>query len=107
MPDPWGHAIDFFDTLLEDGQRSTRRDLIQYRNPSPSQPKIGDLVVFDGSYGGGYGHVAIISDVKEKEIEIIQQNPGTYGKSRVTFPLKHQDGAWLIKTGILGWLRKE
>jgi hypothetical protein len=108
MPDPWGHAFDFFDPLLEDGQRNERRDLIQYRNPGASRPKVGDLVVFDRRYGGGYGHVAIVSDVKEKEIEIIQQNPGPRGKSRETFPLKHQDGAWRInKAGILGWLRKE
>ena len=107
MPDPWGHAVDFFDPLLEDGQRNTRRDLIQYRNPSPSQPKVGDLVVFAGSYAGGYGHVAIVSDVKDEEIEIVQQNPGAYGSSRVSFPLRHQDETWRIDAEILGWLRKE
>jgi surface antigen len=108
MPDPWGHAVDFFDPSLEDGQRSARRDLIQYRNPSRSQPKVGDLVVFDSSHGGGYGHVAIVSGVKENQIEIIQQNPGPHAKSRETFPLKRQGEAWRInKTGILGWLRKE
>ena len=107
MPDPWGHAVDFFDTSLEDGQRNTGRDLIQYRNPSQSQPKVGDLVVFDGSYAGGYGHVAIVSDVKERKIEIIQQNPGAYGSSRATFPLRYQDKTWKVGARILGWLRKE
>jgi len=107
MPDPWGHAIDFFDPLLEDGQRSTRRDLVQYRNPSRSRPKVGDLVVFVGTYAGGYGHVAIVSDVKEDEIEIIQQNPGPYESSRVKFSLKHHNETWRIGAGILGWLRKE
>ncbi|MCL2643910.1 MAG: CHAP domain-containing protein [Betaproteobacteria bacterium] len=107
MPDPWGHAVDFFDPELEDGQRNPRRDLIQYRNPSRSQPKVGDLVVFVGSYAGGYGHVAIVSDVTEKTIEIIQQNPGPYGKSRVTFQLAQQGEAWQIDAEIMGWLRKE
>ncbi|MCL2161220.1 MAG: CHAP domain-containing protein [Betaproteobacteria bacterium] len=107
MPDPWGHAVDFFDPILEDGQRNERRDLTQYRNPSRLQPRAGDLVVFDGSYAGGYGHVAIVSDVREEEIEIIQQNPGAYGNSRVSFSLKEQDGAWHIGAEILGWLRKD
>jgi surface antigen len=107
MPDPWGHAVDFFDPLLEDGQRNERRDLTQYRNPSPSQPRPGDLVVFEGSYAAGYGHVAIVSGVKKEEIEIIQQNPGIHGKSRTLFPLKYQDGVWRIDAEILGWLRME
>jgi len=107
MPDPWGHAVDFFDPSLEDGTRNARRDLIQYRNPSQSQPKVGDLIVFNGTIAGGYGHVAIISDVKDKEIEIIQQNPGPYANSRATFPLKYQDKTWQTDSTILGWLRKE
>jgi len=107
MPDPWGHAVDFFDPSLEDGQRNTRRDLVQYQNPSRTQPKVGDLVVFAGSYAGGYGHVAIVSDVKDEKIEIIQQNPGAHGNSRSTFSLKRQDETWHIGAEILGWLRKQ
>ncbi|MDR2209134.1 MAG: CHAP domain-containing protein [Azoarcus sp.] len=108
MPDSYGHAKDFFDLALKDGEMNERRALIQYRNPSQSKPKVGDLVVFDGHIMNSYGHVAIISDVKENEIEIIQQNPGMYEKSRVNIRVRFQEGMWRIDhEGILGWLRKE
>jgi len=44
----------------------------------------------------------------EDEIEIIQQNPGTYASSRETFKLKKSNGLWKIKSDkALGWLRKK
>jgi surface antigen len=108
MPDSYGHAKDFFDNEVKDGEMSKKRALIQYRNPSQSQPKIGDLVIFDAHGANPYGHVAIISDVKRDKIEIIQQNPGPYEKSRVNLPVSFRNGSWRIDHGqILGWLRKE
>jgi len=107
MPDSYGHAKDFFDDNLKDGELNEKRALTQYRNPSQTQPKVGDLVVFGGSISNRYGHVAIISDVREGEIEIIQQNPGKFKKSRINIPISFQDGLWHINNGrILGWLRK-
>lgn len=107
MPDSWGHAKDFFDNTLADGQKNKRRDLIQYTNPSQTKPKVDDLLVFDGTIYNRYGHVAIISNVTNKEIEIIQQNPGSHSKSRVTFPLENKNGKWIIKSSnILGRLSK-
>lgn len=108
MPDSYGHAKDFFDTTLKDGQKNKRRDLTQYTNLSNSKPKVSDLLIFKGTTFNTYGHVAIISKVTEKEIEIIQQNPGPLSKSRETFALDHHSGKWEIKNKrILGWLRKE
>jgi surface antigen len=108
MPDSYGHARDFFDDNLKDGEINERRALVQYKNPSQSQPMVGDLVIFDGNAMNSYGHVAIVSDVKKDEIEIIQQNPGASAKSRVKFSLKFKDGLWRIDYGgLLGWLRKE
>jgi surface antigen len=108
MPDSYGHAKDFFDNTLKDGQISKKRDLTQYRNPSFKKPKVDDLLIFKGTKFNKYGHVAIVSRVTEKEIEIIQQNPGPRSKSRVTFQLDKKDGKWQIKNkGILGWLRKD
>jgi len=105
MPQSYGHAKDFFNKNLKDGEVNEDRALIQYKNPSQSQPKVGDLLVFSLTQ---YGHVAIISNVKEGEIEIIQQNPGKFAKSRVNIPLDFQDGLWRINNRrILGWLRKE
>lgn len=108
MPDSYGHAKDFFDNKLKDGQKSKKRGLNQYTNPSNTNPKVGDLLIFDGTTINKYGHVAIVSNVAETEIEIIQQNPGPFSKSRETFSLDKKDGQWEIKNKrILGWLRKD
>lgn len=108
MPDSYGHAKDFFDPKLTDGQRSQRRDLIQYKNPGNARPKVNDLLVYDGTAYNPYGHVSIVSKVTENEIEIIQQNPGPYGLSREKFRIQQKDGKWMIDNGlVLGWLRKE
>ncbi|MCG9900890.1 MAG: CHAP domain-containing protein [Hydrotalea sp.] len=108
MPDSYGHAKDFFDSSLKDGQKNKKRNLTQFTNPSNSKPRSNDLIIFDGTILNKYGHVAIISNVIENEIEIIQQNPGPYGKSRETFILEKQYENWEIKNKqILGWLRKE
>ncbi len=108
MPDSYGHAKDFFDKSLQDGKRNKRRNLVQYSNPSKTKPKVHDLLVFGGTSFNKYGHVAIVSNVSNNRIEIIQQNPGPSGKSRVTFGLVHKNGKWEIQNNrILGWLRKE
>jgi surface antigen len=108
MPDSYGHAKDFFDKALVDGQKSKKRDLTQYTNPSDTKPKVDDLLIFDGTTFNKYGHVAIVSKVTEKELEIIQQNPGPFSKTRETFQLEKKHGKWKIKNKrILGWLRKD
>lgn len=107
MPNSYGHAKDFFDANVKDGQISKQRNLTQYKNPSNSMPKVNDLVIYSGTVFNKYGHVSIISKVSEKEIEIIQQNPRPNGNSRETFQLISKDGKWQINNDlILGWLRK-
>jgi surface antigen len=107
MPDSYGHAKDFFNKTLGDGKKNKKRNLIQYTNPSSTKPKVSDLIVFDATTYNKYGHVAIISKVSADEIEIIQQNPGPFGKSRDTYALINKNGKWQIKhKGILGWFRK-
>ena len=108
MPDSYGHAKDFFEPSLADGKISKRRNLTQYTNKSKSKPKVNDLLVFKGTSFNKYGHVAIVSKVTKDRIEIIQQNPGPFSKSRETFLLSHTNGKWEIKEKrVLGWLRKE
>lgn len=108
VPDSYGHAKDFFDHGLADGQKNSRRDLIHYTNPSLSKPKIGDLLIYDKTIFNPYGHVAIVAKVNDKNIEIIQQNSGVLSKSRDRFSLYYKDKKWLVdNTQILGWLRKE
>ncbi len=106
MPDSYGNAKDFYDNSVKDGFISTKRGLVQYTNPSESKPAIGDLVVFDGTIGNPYGHVAIISDVKARYIEIIQQNPGPFASSRVILGLdSNLTGFKILEPKLLSWLR--
>jgi surface antigen len=108
MPDSYGHAKDFFDSKLADGKLSTRRNLLQFQNRGTSKPKVNDLLVFDGTRFNPYGHVAIISRVTDREVEIIQQNPGPFASSRATYRLIQTDNLWEIKEStVLGWLRKK
>lgn len=107
MPDSWGHAKDFFDASLADGSKNQKRDLLQFSNPSMSRPEVGDLLIFDGTRFNQYGHVAIVSEVFDDEIEFIQQNPGPMGKSRERISLQYKNGKWeLGGSQTLGWLRK-
>jgi surface antigen len=106
MPDALGNAKDFFDTKLEDNTLNEKRNLMQFKNPSTSKPKVEDLLIYDGTVTNSYGHVSIVSYVGEREIEIIQQNPGPFGKPRERFSLIFLNGKWVIGSDrILGWLR--
>ena len=65
-------------------------------------------VVYSGTVLNKYGHVSIISQVTDKDIEIIQQNPGPFGDSRKRYHLIKENGKWKINNHqILGWLRKK
>lgn len=108
MPDSYGHAKDFFDHKLADGELNKKRNLMQYTNPSTLKPEVDDFLIFDKTNSNQFGHVAIVSIVTDKFIEIIQQNPGPFQKSRVEIPISYHDGKWKIKhKNTLGWLRKE
>jgi len=108
MPNSYGHAKDFFDHLLKDGQNNPDRNLKQYINGSSTKPRVNDLLIFKATEFNSYGHVAIISAVSEDEIEIIQQNPGVSAASRENFKLQNRNGKWNIQNKqVLGWLRKE
>jgi len=109
MPDSYGHAKSFFNPNVKDGKKNKQRNLIQYTNPSSSKPKIGDLIVMNATTFNPYGHVAIISNVFDNRIEIIQQNPGPTTLSRIEINLFQNNlGEWEIKNHrVLGWLRKK
>lgn len=105
MPNVYGNAIDFYDKNIADGQLNIQRGLLQYTNSSKSKPQINDLIVLDGTSSNPFGHVAIISEVTDDEIEVIQQNVG--GKSRDHFDLELKEGKWHINNDrVMGWLRK-
>lgn len=107
MPDPWGHAVDFFDPSLDDGAFNPRRGLVQYENGSAARPQRGDLLVFGGSLFNRYGHVAIVAEVTDVELCFIQQNPGPGSPSREARALEYTGTRWRVADdALLGWLRK-
>ena len=102
MPNSYGNAVDFFNSTLKDGEMNADRALVQYTNPSAKKPKVGDLFVYSGSLG----HVAIVSEVRDDEVQIIQQNGGIGAPTRVWYDLNQDQGAYFVENDrILGWLR--
>ena len=107
MPNSYGHAKDFFQIGIKDGAINNDRGLIQYANPSKTKPQKGDLIVM-GAGSEKYGHVAIVSEVGDDYIEIIQQNAGIVGHSRKKFKLILSNDMYRIEMDrINGWLRKK
>jgi surface antigen len=108
MPNAYGNAKDFFERKVQDGKINKSRNLIQYQNPSTTKIQVEDLIIFDANVFNKFGHVAIVSRVSKNEIEIVQQNPGQFAKSRVTIDLKTRNGKYYVESSkVLGWLRKK
>lgn len=107
MPDSYGHAKSFFDKTVADGALNKQRGLVQYKNGLLTRPREGDLLVYSPTFYNRFGHVAIVAEVTDDEVVIIQQNPGPWGSSRERFPLlKNEQGGWEIGySRIIGFLR--
>ncbi|MBX7050909.1 MAG: CHAP domain-containing protein [Flavobacteriales bacterium] len=106
MRNSYGHAFEFFDRSLKDGDWNSDRALIQYSNGSSTKPVEGDIIIFDRYLLNRYGHVAIISQVSDGEIEIVQQNPGPFHSSREKFELLDKNNRFtIVHPRVLGWLR--
>jgi surface antigen len=106
IKNPYGNAWQFYNRKLPDGALNSERGLMQFTNPSQTRPREGDIVVFDRSAFAHYGHVGIVSAVSNSEVEIIQQNGGPFGGSRLKIPLVNNDQLYFEKKRkILGWLR--
>lgn len=107
MPNVYGHAKDFFNYNLSDGQLNIDRNLIQYNNPSKLKPQVNDLVIFKPNHLSKYGHVAIISKVKNNKVELVHQNSGIKPRTRIKYKLINNNDNWKIDSNrIVGWLRK-
>lgn len=104
MPNAYGNAKDYFDSNLQQGGLNKARGLIQYRNSGNVKPKPDDLIVFTDTK---FGHVAIITEVTDDYVEVIQQN--VYGKTREKLKLIIKDNQYFVgsKRKPAGWLRKE
>ncbi|MFW6773263.1 CHAP domain-containing protein [Nocardioides sp. CPCC 205120] len=58
-----------------------------------SVPRAGDLLVWDTSWGGGYGHIAIVLSANWNTVTVLQQNPGAANVATYDY------------RGVMGWLR--
>ena len=100
MPDTYGHAKDFFNRELRDGDFNTRRNLYQFINGGVFKPSADDIVVYDGD---DYGHVAIITEVGEDYLMLIQQNVGTATRHKIPFA-KHDNHYYIMNRNVIGFL---
>ena len=102
MPNTWGHAREFFNLVLYDGDLNQDRGLYQFRNGSYHKPRLDDIIVFSADR---FGHIAIVSEVGADYIEIAQQN--VRDESRDRYELTNDNGRWRIRDArILGWLSR-
>jgi uncharacterized SAM-binding protein YcdF (DUF218 family)/surface antigen len=103
MPNVYGHAKDFFNVELDQGELNKDRNLYQYKNGGNMKPQVDDLIVFNDTT---YGHIGIVSEVGEDYIEIVQQN--IYIKPREKFTLTEEKGCFFVGSSRkpAGWLRK-
>jgi len=102
MPNVWGHAKDFYDQTINHAMMNQQRGLVQYHNGGDIKPAVNDLIVFRGPQ---YGHVAIVTEVNNKSIEIIQQN--IFGKTRQHLKLIKRGDKYFVISSMkaAGWLR--
>lgn len=102
MPNVWGHAKDFFDTKTAHGTVNSDRGMLQFNNGSNEKPAVNDLLVWNS---GPYGHVAIISQVNEDSITLVQQNIRNAAEAEIE--LSNQGSIYSINgtTPPAGWLR--
>jgi hypothetical protein len=104
MPDSYGHAKDFFDESLADQEYNKDRDMVQFRNTRRHIPQVDDLVIYGASATNPFGHMGIISEIKDGQITMVQQNMGT--KTRQKLILAEYEGIYTIADfDVLGWLR--
>lgn len=70
-----------------------------YRVNASGRAQQGDVVVFDGSWGSGHGHVGIVLSDKGGKLTIINSNSSTVGNGKPT------NIVTVPKRGLLGYFR--
>jgi len=103
MPDVMGHAKSFFDPDITPPGFNQARGLWQYANGGGVPPRPDDLIVWRQHT---YGHVAIITRVEARFIEVIQQN--VLAGTRQRLPLTRHQGRYFVGEETwapAGWLR--
>ncbi len=107
MKQSYGHAKEFFDWSVGDGEFNDKRGLNQYKNGSAYPPKENAIIVFRPDRNNSFGHVGIISSIKSGKVQMISQNNGHAQKPRSTFPLVFENGKYRIDHDhVIGWLSR-
>jgi hypothetical protein len=106
MPNSYGNAREYFDKSIGDKAFNSARGLMQYRNVRTFKPEPGDLLIYDSYPGNPFGHLAIITEVGEDYVKIIQQNTGRKTREKLKL-VKFMEYYTIADYDILGWLRKE
>lgn len=106
LPESVESIEELFDSSLEDGERNSKLGLIQYFNPSGYPIKEGDIIIFTPNFYSPDGHVAIVSKVDSKEIEIVQQN--CWKSTRRVLNIEKKENSWyyIEDERVIGRLQK-
>jgi len=88
----WGNAKDIY-------SNAKTTDFIKIPNSPNAYPVAGDLMCWDSSKGGGYGHIGVIteSNADEDTFTVFEQNNPLGSPPKITKYTK-----W---SGVIGWLR--
>lgn len=88
----YGHAKDLF-------TNAPVSEYTKIKNTPDAYPEAGDIIVWNNTMGGGYGHIAIVigSDKVGDSFTVFEQNNPTGSPCRV-YTYKN----W---NGVIGWLR--
>ena len=72
LPTSDGQCVSFVQVHGYSGLKGNAKDWVRYINTS--MPQVGGVVVFVGHGYGFYGHIALITAVKENSIQVVEQN---------------------------------
>jgi len=91
LPHIWGNALDLLNNAPEPPYRVIK-------NKPTNFPLPGDIVVWDGTWGGGYGHTAIAVTAHVMSFTALAQNDPLGSPPHIVL---------YTYTGVIGWIRPE
>lgn len=89
-----GAAKDIYEQYETNGNAQNYDRIANSTSDKNSYPRAGDVIVWDGGMGDGYGHVAVVLKADFNHITVLEQNPGDAH-------VKTYDGY----DNVEGWLR--
>jgi len=88
LPHIWGHAKDIYANAGSEYEKIP--------NTPEGVPQLGDIIVWNGRMGGGYGHIAIVEKATVDSFTSFDQNYPTGSAPRL---VEH------TYSSVIGWLR--